>query len=153
MSPDVKSFPFVQYESVRFNDCDPLGHANNALYSTYLEQARGGLLNGLDSFILARVEIDFRSQLRAGEKIEIHTRCSGIGDRSFDLQHEIRARDRLVAEATSVLVAYDYTNGESVPLSPELRRLLQPRDGERDPRRESRLAGEEEGLAEAQRVS
>jgi len=27
--------------TVRFSDCDPLGHVNNATYSTYLEQARG----------------------------------------------------------------------------------------------------------------
>ena len=26
--------------AVRFSDCDPLGHVNNATYSTYLEQAR-----------------------------------------------------------------------------------------------------------------
>ena len=25
---------------VRFRDCDPLGHVNNAVYLTYLEQAR-----------------------------------------------------------------------------------------------------------------
>ena len=25
---------------VRFRDCDPMGHVNNAVYLTYLEQAR-----------------------------------------------------------------------------------------------------------------
>ena len=28
---------------VRFRDCDPLGHVNNAVYLTYLEQARFNL--------------------------------------------------------------------------------------------------------------
>ena len=52
-----------------------MGHVNNAVYSTYLEQARIGVLGGLSEFILARVEIDFRAELRAGEEVEIRSRC------------------------------------------------------------------------------
>ena len=36
--------------TVRFRDCDPLGHVNNAVYLTYLEQAR---------FTLWRAQIGF----------------------------------------------------------------------------------------------
>jgi acyl-CoA thioester hydrolase len=110
---------------VRFNDCDPMGHVNNAAYSTYLEQARIGALGGLEDFILARVEIDFRSELRFGEEVEVRSRCSRLGTKSFDLTHQVRAGDgRLVAEAVSVLVAYDYERAESVALSDELRQRL-----------------------------
>jgi acyl-CoA thioester hydrolase len=31
---------FVHRLEVRFRDCDPMGHANNAVYFTYLEQTR-----------------------------------------------------------------------------------------------------------------
>lgn len=113
-------------EHVRFGDCDPMGHANNAVYSTYLEQARIAALGGLDPFILARVEIDFRSELRAGDELEIRTRCSRIGTKSFDLEHEIWTGDRLAAEAKSVLVGYDYTRSASVPLSDEIKERLSP---------------------------
>ncbi len=82
------------------------------------------VLGGLREFILARVEIDFRSELRAGEEIEIWTRAGRIGAKSFDLVHEIRAGDRVVAEAKSVLVAYDYGWAESMPLSESLRARL-----------------------------
>jgi len=109
---------------VRFGDCDAMGHANNAVYSTYLEQARIGALGGLDPFILARVEIDFRSELRAGDELEIRTRCSRVGTKSFDLEHEIRTGDRLAAEARSVLVGYDYRTATSTPLSDETKRRL-----------------------------
>jgi acyl-CoA thioester hydrolase len=102
-----------------------MGHVNNATYSTYLEQARIGALGGLEDFILARVEIDFRSELRFGEEVEVLSRCSRLGTKSFDLTHEVRAGDgRLVAEAVSVLVAYDYGRAESIELSKELRRRL-----------------------------
>ena len=123
----MSAFPFVHRERVRFRDCDPMGHVNNAVYSTYLEQARIGVLGGLQEFILARVEIDFRAELRAGEEIEVHTRCGRVGTKSFDLEHELRADGRVVAEARSVLVAYDYEQGRSVEVPDTVRaRLLAP---------------------------
>jgi acyl-CoA thioester hydrolase len=120
----VEGFPFVRRERVRFGDCDALGHVNNAVFSTFLEEARIQAMGGLTDFILARVEIDFRAELRAGEEIEIRTRCSRIGTKSFELEHEIHAGDRLAAEAKSVLVGYDYERGESVPLTDETKARL-----------------------------
>lgn len=103
-----------------------MGHVNNAVFSTYLEESRIGVLGGLSELILARVEIDFRSELRQGEEVEVRSRCSRLGTKSFDLEHVIAAGDRIVAEAKSVLVAYDYERGESVPLPAELRARLTP---------------------------
>jgi acyl-CoA thioester hydrolase len=117
----MHDFPFVRRERVRFRDCDAMGHVNNAVYSTFLEEARIEVLDGLTDVILARVEIDFRAELRAGEEIEIGTRCSRIGTKSLELEHEIRTGGRVAAEARSVLVGYDYERAESVPLSEELK--------------------------------
>ena len=78
---------------VRFSDCDPLGHVNNAVYSTYLEQARivlwraqAGLElrraasgQGGESFILARTEIDFRSEAHDGDELEVRLSLEGFG--------------------------------------------------------------------------
>lgn len=116
---------YVHRERVRFRDCDAMGHVNNAVYSTYLEEARIGVLGGLGSFILARVELDFRAELRAGEEVEVRSRCSRVGTKSFDLEHVISADGRVVADARSVLVSYDYERGESVPVPDELRARLQ----------------------------
>ena len=120
----MPDFSHVHRDTVRFRDCDAMGHVNNAVYSTYLEEARIGVLCGLNDFILARVEIDFRSELRAGEEVEVRTRCPRVGTKSFDLEHVIAADGRVVAEAKSVLVSYDYERGESVPVPDELRRRL-----------------------------
>ena len=120
----MASFPYVRRERVRFRDCDAMGHVNNSVYSTFLEEARIEVLGGLTDFILARVEIDFRSELRVGEEIEVRTRCSRIGSKSLELEHEIHADGRLAAEAKSVLVGYDYARGQSVPLSDEVRARL-----------------------------
>ena len=103
-----------------------MGHVNNAVFSTYLEESRIGVLGGLHDFILARVEIDFRSELRHGEEVEVRTRCSRIGTKSFELEHQIAAGDRIIAEARSVLVSYDYERAESVRVPDELRERLRP---------------------------
>ena len=106
----MDGFPFLHRERARWSDCDPLGHVNNAAYSTFLEQARVAMLGDLGGFILARVEIG--------------SRCSRVGTKSFELEHELRVDGRLVAEAKSVLVGYDYAKGESVPLPAELKERL-----------------------------
>lgn len=97
----MSRFPHVRRERVRFRDCDSMGHVNNAVYSTYLEEARIDVVGSLSEFILARVEIDFRAELHAGEEIDVGTRVGRVGTKSFDLEHEIRAGERLVAEARS----------------------------------------------------
>ena len=78
----MADFPHVHRDTVRFRDCDAMGHVNNAVYSTYLEEARIGVLGGLNDFILARVEIDFRAELRVGEEVEVRTRCHASGRRA-----------------------------------------------------------------------
>ncbi len=123
----MSEFPFVHKERVRFSDRDALGHVNNAVYSTYLEEARIGVLGGLGDFILARVEIDFRAELREPEEIEVRSRLDRIGTKSLDLWHEIHAGGELVAEAKSVLVSYDYELGASVPVPDALRSRLEAR--------------------------
>jgi acyl-CoA thioester hydrolase len=120
----MSDWTWVRRERVRWRDCDAMGHVNNAVYSTFLEEARIEALGGLAEFILARVEIDFRSELHAAEEIEVRTRCSRIGTKSLDLEHEIWAGDRLGAQAKSVLVGYDYELGASVELSDEIRRRV-----------------------------
>lgn len=115
---EPERFPFASEGLVRFNDCDPFGHANNSAYSTYLEQARLRILGGeFHDCILARVEIDFRSALVAGEGLLVESRCANVGRASFVLEHRISADGRLVAEASSTMVAYDYTASCSVPLT------------------------------------
>jgi acyl-CoA thioester hydrolase len=124
----MTAFPYVRRERVRFRDCDSMGHMNNAVYSTFLEEARIDVLGGLADFILARVEIDFRAELRAGDEVEVRTRCSRIGTKSLELEHELHVGDRLAAEGKSVLVGYDYALGHSVPLPEDLKsRLSEPR--------------------------
>jgi len=125
----MEGFPFVHRETVRFSDLDGMGHVNNAVYSTYLEQARLAWFGTdnempLTDVILARTEIDFRSPLAFGETVEIGVRPSRLGTKSFELEHELRVDGRVVAEAKSVLVGYDYDRAQSAPIPERWRRRL-----------------------------
>jgi acyl-CoA thioester hydrolase len=126
---------------VRFNDCDPLGHANNALYFTYLEQARFTLWRTqLDfmarsagdagrrgvGFILARAELDFRAQVRYGDELEVRLALAAIGRTSFTYDCEIVsvASGAVVATGRTVQVYFDYDEQKPAAIPDELRAKL-----------------------------
>jgi acyl-CoA thioester hydrolase len=122
----------VHREQVRFRDLDPMGHVNNAVFLTYIESARVAFLQHLGAaktleemaIIVARVEIDFRAPVRLGDVVEVSTRVSRFGDKSFDLDHSLHVGANVVAEAKTVLVAYDYGKREAVSIPDEWREKL-----------------------------
>jgi acyl-CoA thioester hydrolase len=111
---------------VRFRDIDAFRHVNNAAFFTYIEQARIKYLCELLDveaverlpLILAAVTIDFRAPILYGQEVEIGTRVDWIGRTSFSMSHRLTAspNDRLVAEAATVLVAYDYAKEAPMPV-------------------------------------
>jgi acyl-CoA thioester hydrolase len=125
----MEGYPFVHREPVRFRDLDGMAHVNNAVFHTYLEQARLAWFGEADvqplhDVILARTEIDFRSPVRQGEVVEIGVRSSRVGTKSFELEYELQAGGRVVAEAKSVLVGYDYKQAKSTAIPVRWRRRL-----------------------------
>jgi acyl-CoA thioester hydrolase len=123
---------FVHVEQVRFRDLDPMGHVNNAVFLTYIEQARVAFLAevgaaaGLEdmNMIVARIEIDFKAPVRLGQEVEISVHASRFGAKSFDLDYVLRVDGEIVSEARSVQVAYDYDRREPIPLPTEWREKM-----------------------------
>ena len=132
-------FPVVHPLRPRFRDTDAMGHINNAVYVTYLEVARQEYCRALDHtvdyrevpFILAHVTIDFRSEALVMETLELGVRCDWIGGKSFGFGYQIReaASGRLVVEATTIKVCYDYGLKQSIPMPEDLRRRLEAFEG------------------------
>jgi acyl-CoA thioester hydrolase len=135
---------------VRFRDIDALRHVNNASFFTYLEEARIHYFIDLlhaEAFerlplILAAVQIDFRSPILFGQVVDIGTRVDWIGTSSISMSHRMTASpdDRLVAEADTVLVCYDYQANRPTPVPDawrtafaawEGRDLVKPAEGHR----------------------
>lgn len=120
---------------VRWRDMDAYGHVNNAVYLNYLEEARdawvqrvlGPVADDVWHFVLARVAIDYRSELTQSDR-EVVVRCGleSIGRSSIRTREEVRKLDgTLSAEAASVIVPRDPTSGRSRPLTEAERAALE----------------------------
>jgi acyl-CoA thioester hydrolase len=110
---------------VRFRDCDPMGHANNAVYLTYLEVARfaywrdvcGGRGWGDIKFIMARVEVDYKAPVEQGDVLDVRLGITSFGRTSFVFEYELQNQHgRVVATARTVQVMYDYATNTPVPV-------------------------------------
>ena len=122
---------------VRFRDCDALGHTNNAVYLTYLEQARFHHWRALWGFgkpqlppdmpgvILARVEADYKRPSYYGDVLDVRVTVAEIGRTSFRYEYEIvNEQGETVLTAKTVQVMYDYATEKPVPIPESIRTLL-----------------------------
>ena len=132
---------FAHRIEVRFRDCDPLGHVNNAAYLTYLEQARLFYWRSLWGFglerneaerrsrpgvIMARAEIDYRLPAHYGQTLEVRIDLAAIGKTSFTYDYEIvDEENRVMASARTVQVMYDYEAARPVPIPDDIRHKMQ----------------------------
>ncbi|MDB2240663.1 thioesterase [Halorubrum ezzemoulense] len=114
---------------VRFRDIDAMGHVNNAVYATYIEQARTRFFRDvldLDisgaSTVLASLSIDFRRPVELDDDaVAVSVEIADLGRSSATMTHDIRIGDAVAAEAEATLVAVDPETGEPTPI-PEAHR-------------------------------
>ena len=111
---------------IRWRDLDAYRHVNNAVYATYLEECRDewveralGEAGDPWDFVLARVAIDFRNEVRQeDDAVIVSTTLVRIGTSSLTLHEEVRKLDGTVAaEAEAVIVARDRETSRSRPLT------------------------------------
>ena len=115
-------------------DTDVFGHVNNAVYVSWFEEvrtsyvcARRGLKAAAEvDFILASTTIHFRTPVYMLETIDMRCAPVRIGNSSWDLAYEGRAKEggRLVVEGVSTQVQYDYTARVKAPIPAAWRALL-----------------------------
>ena len=110
---------------LRWRDLDFLGHLNQSVYHELLEEGRGALFERLGVlttgffFVLARIELDHRQEIRRDHgPVTIVQRVDAVGRSSVTLSHEIVRNDgEVAAEGRSVLVAWDREARRSRPLT------------------------------------
>jgi len=146
----LKGYHFSHAAEAVFGDLDAMGHVNNVVYLKWIETARiaywirvtgqkihvgppapggashepgPGIMSGaLIDMILARTEIDYRSPVSYGEHLDVFVRTAQIKRSSLVLEYAVRAKadERVVAEARTVVVCYDYDLMRSKRASVEL---------------------------------
>lgn len=136
---ELDGFHLVVPMRARFRDTDGMGHVNNAVFFSYCEEARAAYFRAVAqvtdyrraAIILARASCDFRSAILFGEEFDVGVRVERLGRKSFEMIYRAHARsdDRLLFEAASVLVAYDYEADRSTLVPAKFRRQVEAFEG------------------------
>lgn len=128
----ITDFPLRAHDKLRYGDTDRQGHVNNAVFSSLLETGRVELIYGQAgrlvepgaSFVLARLELDFRAELLWPGEVEIGTRVASIGRSSLRLEQAIFQGERCVASGITVMVQMDEATRKARPFSEAVREQL-----------------------------
>ncbi|MCC6888561.1 MAG: acyl-CoA thioesterase [Hyphomicrobiales bacterium] len=128
MPPRIEDFPVRVGDNIRFADVDRQGHVNNAVYQTFFETGRVGLIydpqDGLQvegaTSVLARIEIDFMKEMHWPGSVEIGTGVAAIGRSSYVFGQAIFYRGTCAARARSTMVLIDRATRKARPLPEDL---------------------------------
>ena len=133
-NPLLEDFPYRLTDNVRFADLDPNQHVNNAVYATYFETGRVTLMKDLKfglmpeglAWIMVRLDIHFRAELKWPGLIEMGLGVSKFGRTSVTFDQVVFSETRCVASSQSVSVLIDEISRRPVPLTEEIRQNFEP---------------------------
>ena len=131
---DLKNLRHKIDLDLRYDDLDTMGHVNNKAYLSYLEEARISYHETVLDFdkktlqfsaVVGRIDITYKQPIYMGDHVQVYSRCSRIGNKSFDLESIIvayRKSDmsnfRIATLAVTTLVSVDMKTGKSKENSP-----------------------------------
>jgi acyl-CoA thioester hydrolase len=123
---------------IRFVDMDAMGHVNNSVYFTYLEQARIDYFKALradhwdwveEGVVVAKNELNYIQPIFFGDDVTIVTQCSHVGSKSLTLSSSVyRDKDGkrdLCAQGACVLVCFNHRTQSSHAIPEAWRSLLE----------------------------
>jgi acyl-CoA thioester hydrolase len=120
---------FEHQVSVRWRDTDALGHVNNAVYLTYLEEARDAFyLHALGDpiYVVVRLEIDFRAEVQHADRtVRVEIAVERLGTTSLTTRETIRTtQGEVAADARVITVRWDQDARTAVPFNDQQRARL-----------------------------
>lgn len=116
---------------LRFGDTDLNGHINNAAFAVLCESGRVTYFRERIPpmagrfFVVAHLEIDFRSELTYPGRVETATWLRRVGGSSLGLAQVLFADDgRIAATSSAVCVAMGSASRRPLPFADEVRECL-----------------------------
>jgi acyl-CoA thioester hydrolase len=133
-TPRLEDFPYRLSDNVRFGDLDPNQHVNNAVYATYFETGRVtlmkdpqyGLMQAGLAWIMVRLDMHFRAELRWPGTIELGLGVVKLGRTSVTFEQVVFSNGKCIASATSVGVLLDEATRRPAPLTAEVIAKFKP---------------------------
>jgi acyl-CoA thioester hydrolase len=124
----MADYEYTTELDVRFRDLDAMGHVNNAVYATYLEQARADYyadvvdvsLSAVDT-VLVNLSIAYQRPVTAEETVTVAFGVGNLGESSIPMEYEVRTEEGVAATAETVQIVFDRETGESRSIPQEWR--------------------------------
>lgn len=136
--PPVSRVPDLNWDDahrasiqMRYSDIDANQHVNNGRYGEYLENARVMMLRDIgvsveDSrTVLARMELDYVREIRAGQSLLVESLVERVGRTSLTVVSRVLADGVPCAFGRVVMVGLDAAH-QPQPVSDALRRTVAP---------------------------
>jgi acyl-CoA thioester hydrolase len=117
---------------VRWRDVDALGHVNNAVYLTYLEEGRDAFfmdtLRADPIYVLVRLELDLHAEVRyADRQVTVRIEVERVGTTSLTTRETILTSvGEVAAQARVVTVHWDAGERKPIPFTKAERAALAP---------------------------
>lgn len=131
------NFNFSLPLQIRWNDLDPLGHVNNAVYITYFEIVRGHFMLTAcpgwdwhkDMFLIGNVNANFHAELLlTAQEPTVHIRTAKLGNKSFELEYAVTSKKGdgqiLHATGTTTQIMFDMKNRTTIAIPDWVREAL-----------------------------
>jgi acyl-CoA thioester hydrolase len=116
---------------LRWRDIDSWGHVTHSVYHDFLAEGRLALITArlpgaASDFVIARVEIDYRREVRRDEEyVDVTGEIAQIGGKSLTIDQRIVLPDGSVAaESRSIMVGWDPATRAARELSARERTAL-----------------------------
>jgi acyl-CoA thioester hydrolase len=124
----MADYEYTTELDVRFRDLDAMGHVNNAVYATYLEQARADYyadvvdvsLSAVDT-VLVNLSIAYQRPVTAEETVTVAFGVGNLGESSIPMEYEVRTENGVAATAETMQIVFDRETGESRSIPQEWR--------------------------------
>ncbi|MFC4451274.1 acyl-CoA thioesterase [Halorussus aquaticus] len=124
----MADYEYTTELDVRFRDLDAMGHVNNAVYATYLEQARADYYADIIDVplpeadtVLVNLSIAYQRPITADERVTVALGVGDLGESSIPMEYEIRTGEGVAATAETVQVVFDRETGDSRPIPQDWR--------------------------------
>ena len=134
MTELLAAYRKIKRFAVPFGDVDMMRHVNNVSYLRWAETSRteffaevlGEDILSSRGMILAKLGIDYVKPLAYRENVAIGCRVTRLGNKSFEIAHDIASEDRGIIAATvhSTLVAFDYHADRTIEIPQEWRAAI-----------------------------
>jgi len=142
---ELATHPVALALPVQWGDQDAFGHVNSVVFFRWMESARieyfgrAGLGHMMSNQgqgpILASIKCDYRRQLAFPDRVFISASITGIGRTSLKMAHLLysNAQQAVVAQGESVIVLFDYTAQQPVPVPDAIRVTIDALEGRQLP--------------------